>query len=78
MFSASRFCDEDLALPIEQHAARRAQRERALVVVLGHLEELLVLQHLERPEADGEGRKADRQAVLQRAQPEMQIGAIVG
>ena len=65
-------------MAIEHDAARRNERDRALVIVLGELEELVVLQHLQRPEADGEGGEAHRQAVLQRAQPEVQLGAIVG
>ena len=44
--------DEDLAVAVEEDAARRAQRQRALVVVLRHLLELRVLDDLEEPEAD--------------------------
>ena len=49
--------DEDLAVAVEQHAARRAQRQRALVVVLRHLVELLVLDDLEEPEPDARAPK---------------------
>ena len=45
------------AFAIEHEAARRPQRERALMVVLGHFVVLLVLHDLEDPEADGEERK---------------------
>ena len=46
--------DEDLAVAVEQHAARRRQRQAPAVVVLRHLVELLVLRDLEHPERDGE------------------------
>jgi hypothetical protein len=46
--------DEHAAVAIEQHAARRPQRQLALVVVLRHLLELRVLDDLEEPEARGE------------------------
>ena len=36
--------DEHAAVPVEDDAARRAQGERPLVVVLGHLLELRVLR----------------------------------
>ena len=49
--------DQHAAVAIEQHAARRAQRERPLVVVLGHLLELRVLHDLQHPEADGQHRR---------------------
>ncbi len=51
--------DEHLAVAIEHHAARRAQGDRALMVVLGELLELLVLDDLQVPEAEGENRKHD-------------------
>ena len=44
--------DQDPAVAIEQHAARRRQRQPPQVVVLGHLAELFVLRDLEDPEPD--------------------------
>ena len=46
--------DQDLAVAIEHDTARRAQRDGALVVVLGQLLELLVLDDLQVPEAERE------------------------
>ena len=57
--------DQHLAVAIEHHAARRAQGDRALMVVLGQLVELLVLDDLQVPEAEGENRKHDGKAHLQ-------------
>ena len=51
--------DEHRAVAIEHHAARRAQRDRALMVVLGKLPELLVLDDLDVPEAEGKNREQD-------------------
>ena len=48
------------AVAVEQDAARRAQRQRPLVVVLGHLFELRVLDDLEHPEARRPGPQNDR------------------
>ena len=50
--------DEHAAVAVEEHAARRAQRQLALMVVLGHLAELLVLDDLEEPERAGEEQEA--------------------
>jgi hypothetical protein len=44
--------DEDPAIAIEQHTARRPQGERPLVIVLRHFLEAGVLDDLEEPEAD--------------------------
>ncbi len=41
--------DQHLAVAVEDHPARSAQRERALIVVLGQLRVLLVLGHLQAP-----------------------------
>ena len=57
--------DEHLAFAVEDDAARRAQGERPLMVVLRHLFELRVLDDLQHPEADGENREDDRDDVLQ-------------
>ena len=57
--------DEHRAVAIEHHAARRAQRNRALMIVLGELPELLVLDDLEVPEAEREDREHDGTAHLQ-------------
>ena len=46
--------DQDFAVAIEHDTARRAQRDGALVVVLGQLLELLVLDDLQVPEAERE------------------------
>ena len=44
--------DQDLAVAIEQHAARGRQRQPAKMVLLGDLFEFLVLRDLEDPEDD--------------------------
>jgi hypothetical protein len=64
--------DEDLAVAIEEDAARRAQRDRAQAVVVRHLPVLLVLHDLQQPEADGQRREADDRANLQRGDPRVQ------
>src|SRR6185436_11880954 len=46
--------DQHFAVAIEEHAARRPQRKRALVVVLGHLLVLRALNDLNHPETDAE------------------------
>ena len=61
--------DEDLAVAIEHHAARRTQRERALMIVLGHLLVLGVLNDLQDPETDPQRGKRDHGAHLQADQP---------
>ena len=65
MVNELRFSTSTVAVAIEHHAARRAQRNRALMVVLGELAELLVLDDLEVPEAEGEDREHDGTAHLQ-------------
>ena len=72
------FSTRTLPIAVEEHAARRRQRQAAPVVVVGHLGELLVLRDLEDPERDRQQGKQppgddlhDRQAL-----PEMT--AIVG
>ncbi len=71
------FSTRTLPVAVEQHAARRRQRQLPEVVVLRHLAELLVLRDLEDPEPHGERRKRDRHDVLQDRQPERQAAAIV-
>ena len=66
--------DQHAAVAIEHHAARRAQRQRPLVVVLGHLLELRVLDDLQHPEADRQHRKQHGDQVLEHAQPEAACG----
>ena len=70
--------DQHLAVTIEQHAARRRQRQSAEMVFFGHLAELLVLGDLENPESDRQRRKRHRDDVLQHRQPRRQAAAIVG
>jgi hypothetical protein len=53
--------DEELAGAVVDDAARRAQGQRALVVVLRHFLELGVLNHLEEPETAGKQTKGDAQ-----------------
>ena len=61
--------DEDLPVAIEQHAARRAQSERPLVVVLRHLLVLVVLNDLEDPETDPERGEHHDHGELEHHQP---------
>ena len=68
--------DEHVAVAVEHHAARRAQRERPLVVVLGELGELLVLDDLQHPEAHGQDREQQRDDVLQDAQSNRDLSPI--
>ena len=68
--------DEHRAVAIEHHAARRAQRDRALMVVLGKLPELLVLDDLEVPEAEGKNREHDGTAHLQHDEPNREAATI--
>ncbi len=70
--------DEHGSGPVEQHAARRAQRQRALVVVLGQLLIPLVLDHLEEPEAHAQDHEHDNRRQLQRLQAEGDATAILG
>ncbi len=62
--------DENLAVAVEEHAARGAQRQRALVVVRCHLLEAVVLHDLQVPEADGQDPEQHHGEVLEDAQPE--------
>src|SRR5262249_6028753 len=58
--------DQHLAVAIEQHAARGAQREGPLIVVLGQLDVRVALDDLEEPEAEAEHREERDDAHLQR------------
>ena len=69
--------DEHAAVTIEQHAARRAERNGPQMVVLGHLAVLLVVGHLREPEADPERDEHHGDDVLNRRQPEARIPPIV-
>ena len=69
--------DEDLEVAVEQDAARRRELQAALVVVLGHHLELVVLRDLEDPEAHGEHRKGARDDPLDRAQPPCEVAPVV-
>ena len=60
--------DQHAAIAIEHDTARRAQRQRPLNVVFGHLLELRVLHDLQHPEADRQRRKDDDEPVLEDAQ----------
>ena len=70
--------DEHLPVAVEEDAARRAQRERPLVVVLRHLLELGVLHDLQEPEADAERGEHHDAAHLQDGQPDGDAAAIFG
>src|SRR5437762_7994678 len=61
--------DEDLAVAVVEHSARRAQRDRALIVVFRHLGVLVVLDDLQEPEADRQRRKHRDARDLQHGQP---------
>ena len=61
--------DHHTAVAVEHEAARRAPRERALVVVLGQFLELRVLHHLQHPEAHGQQGEQHRDHELETAQP---------
>ena len=68
--------DEHAAVAIEDEAARRTQRERALMVVLGHLLVLRVLDDLQHPEADRQHREHHHDDVLQHREANRQLPAI--
>ena len=68
--------DEHGAVAIEHHAARRPQRERALIVVFGELGVLLVLGDLKHPEAHGQDREQQRDEDLQDAQSNRDVSPI--
>ncbi len=70
MLNEWRFSTSTLPVAIEHDPARRAQRERPLVVVLRHLLELRVLDDLQHPEADGERREDPDDGVLEDASGE--------
>ena len=60
--------DEHAPIAIEHDPARRAQGKRPLMVVRRHFLELVVLNHLQDPEAHGQDREDDRDQVLKEAQ----------
>ena len=68
--------DQHLHVAVEHDAARRAQRDRALVVVVGQLDELGVLHDLEIPEAARQRGKRRRDDELQHVQPHRHLAAI--
>ncbi len=68
--------DEHLPVAVEQHAARRAERNGAQLVALRHFQVLLVLRDLEDPEADGEERQTDNRHAPKDAQADQQPLAI--
>ena len=70
--------DQHRAGAIQQHAARRAQRQRPLMVVLGQFLVALVLDHLEEPEAHPQDGEHDDGPHLQRLQAEGDAAAIFG
>ncbi len=70
--------DQDLAVAVEQDAARRRQRQPAAVVVLRHLVELLVLRDLKHPERHRQRGKERRHEHLHPRQPQAEVAAVVG
>ena len=68
--------DENMAVAVEDEAARRPQRERPLVVVLGHLLVLGVLHDLQHPKADREHRKSDHDHILQDGEPDRDLAPV--
>ena len=70
--------DQHFAAAVEEHAPRRGQRQRPLVVVLRHLQELLVAGHLEVPERRREREEQHREAPLEHAQAQRQVEAFLG
>ncbi len=69
--------DQDLPVAVEEHAARRRQREPPAVIVLRDLPELLMLRHLERPERDDEQGKDRRDQELDPRQPHTEVAPVV-
>ncbi len=69
--------DQDLAVAIEQHAARRRQRQPAQMVLFGDLFEFLVLRDLEDPEDDRQRPEDHRDDDLQRREAHRQAAAIL-
>ena len=61
--------DKHPPVAVVQHAARRAQRQAALVIVLGEFLEAGVLHDLEVPETDGEASKDQGHGHLNGRQP---------
>ena len=68
---------ERLHVAIEHDAARRAQGERTLMVVLGHFLELLVMHDLQDPEAHRQRGEEDDDGVLEDAQSDGDPPAIL-
>jgi hypothetical protein len=68
--------DQHPVVAIEQNAARRTQRERALVVVLSHLLELRMLDDLDEPEAQRQHGKDDDGGQLHHRQPDADSSSI--
>ena len=68
--------DEHGAVAIEDHAARRPQRERTLIVVFGELGVRVVLGDLKHPEAHGQDREQQRDEDLQDAQSNPDVSPI--
>ena len=69
---------EHPAAAIEHEPARRAQRQRPLVVVLRQFVVLLVLHDLHHPEADGENRKTPGNEDLEAGQALAGFSAVFG
>ena len=72
-----RFSTRTLPLRSKTHPARCAQGERALVVVLRHLLELLVLHDLQNPEAHGQHREQPQHDILQDVQADADAASIL-
>src|SRR5262249_37256109 len=68
--------DEHLTVAVVQHTARRAQRERPLVIVCRHFLVLGVLDDLQEPEADAERGKHDHACHLHYGEPDRDSPAI--
>ena len=77
MVKELRFSTSTRAVAIEHDAARRAQRDRALVVVLGELLVFRVLDDLEIPEAEREQREDHGKAHLEHHEPNRDAAAIL-
>jgi hypothetical protein len=70
--------DENLAVAVEQHAPRRPQGERPLVIVLRHLTVVVVLDDLEEPEAHCQRREHDNGTDLEDRKADPDASAIFG
>ena len=77
MFMTSWFCDQDFAIAVDEHTARRRQRQAAHVIVFRHLAEALVMGDLEHPERHGECGKSRGQQILQHAEPKRQRPPVI-